>query len=129
MNLHFVEIGSIQWKNHIDFRDYMNCFPKKAAEYEKVKLKSAALYPNDRDAYSKEKAPFIKEMLCEAELWARLRDIPGYDTFIKIDPVTKGWSGDQKYYVETVHGRRMLLRVSDISEIDRKKAEYEMIVD
>ena len=64
-------------------------------------------------------------MICKAELWACLRDIPGSDTFVKIDPVTKGWSDDKKYYIETIDRRRMLLRVSDIAEYDHKKSEFE----
>ena len=120
MNLHFVEINSTQWKNHIDFRDYMNRYPEKAKEYEKVKLESAALYPDDRDAYSKEKALFIKKMICEATLWACLCDIPQYDTFTKIEPLNKGWSSDKKYVVETDDGKWMLLRVADIVEYERK---------
>jgi serine/threonine-protein kinase len=54
-------------------------------------------------------------------------DIPGYDTFIKIEPVIKGWSGDKKYYIETSGGRRLLLRVADITQYGRKKTEYEMM--
>ncbi|HZK39695.1 MAG TPA: phosphotransferase [Clostridia bacterium] len=65
--------------------------------------------------------------LTEAMLWMRLHDIPGYDSFVKIESITKGWSDDKKYFVETADGKRMLLRVSDISELDRKKAEYKMM--
>ena len=54
-------------------------------------------------------------------------DIPGYENFTKINPLTKGWSSDKKYYIETTDGRRMFLRVSDIAELDRKKADYMMI--
>jgi serine/threonine-protein kinase len=54
-------------------------------------------------------------------------DIPGFEAFTKIKPICKGWSGDKKYCVETEDGRRMLLRVSDLSEYGRKKAEYEMM--
>ena len=54
-------------------------------------------------------------------------DIPCYDAFTKIDPIAKGWSGDKKYCVETADGLRMLLRLSDISEFDRKSAEYGMM--
>jgi serine/threonine-protein kinase len=54
-------------------------------------------------------------------------DIPEYGTFIKIEPVTKGWSGDKKYYIETADSKRMLLRVSSISELDLKKSEYDMM--
>lgn len=38
--------------------------------------------------------------LTEALLWLRLHDIPGYDTFTKIEPLNKGWSPDKKYYIE-----------------------------
>ncbi|MCL2774706.1 MAG: phosphotransferase [Oscillospiraceae bacterium] len=50
-----------------------------------------------------------------------------YDTIIKSEPITKGWSSDKKYCVETSNGQRMLLRVSDITEFDRKKVEYGMM--
>ena len=43
------------------------------------------------------------------------------------EPITKGWSSDQKYYIETKDGTRMLLRGSGIAEYDRKKAEYDMM--
>lgn len=56
-----------------------------------------------------------------------MHDIKNYNTFIKIEPVNKGWSSDKKYYIETAEGRRLLLRVADISEYDRKKVEYEMM--
>lgn len=56
-----------------------------------------------------------------------MQDIKNYSTFSKIEPVKKGWSGDKKYYIETENGKRLLLRVADISEYDRKKAEFDMI--
>lgn len=54
-------------------------------------------------------------------------DIQGYETFKKIDPITKGWSSDQKYYIETVTNERWLLRIADISQYDHKKHEFEMM--
>lgn len=62
--------------------------------------------------------------LTEALTWLRLHDIPQYNTFVKIEPIIKGWSPDKKYYIETAGCTRLLLRVSDIVELDRKKAEY-----
>lgn len=56
-----------------------------------------------------------------------MQDIKGYDTFMKIEPLNKGWSSDKKYYIETADGRRLLLRVSDVSEHDRKRAEFEKL--
>ncbi|MCT2196128.1 phosphotransferase family protein [Paenibacillus sp. p3-SID1389] len=54
-------------------------------------------------------------------------DIQGYETFKKIDLITKGWSSDQKYYIETVTNERWLLRIADISQYDHKKHEFEMM--
>lgn len=56
-----------------------------------------------------------------------MQDIRNYDTFKKVEPVNKGWSSDKKYYIETTDGRKLLLRVADISEYGRKKAEFEMM--
>lgn len=56
-----------------------------------------------------------------------MKDIPNYETYIKIEPINKGWSGDKKYYVETKDGERLLLRVSDVSHYDEKKNEFEMM--
>ena len=56
-----------------------------------------------------------------------MTDIKNYETFIKIEPVNKGLSRDKKYYVETANGQRLLLRVSDISEYERKKAIFNLI--
>jgi len=50
-----------------------------------------------------------------------------FSRFVKIEPITKGWSSDKKYCVETADGQRMLLRITDISEYDRKKAMHEMM--
>lgn len=54
-------------------------------------------------------------------------DIKNYATFEKIEPITKGWSSDKKYYVETLMNEKLLLRIVDISELDKKKSEYEMM--
>jgi len=65
--------------------------------------------------------------LTEAVVWLHTHDVPGYSDFIRIEPIEKGWSEDNKYYVETADGQRMLLRISNVSELDRKKAEYGMM--
>lgn len=53
-----------------------------------------------------------------------MKDIPYFEAFKKIEPITKGLSNDKKFYIETFDGKRMLLRLTDIKEYDRKKAEY-----
>lgn len=56
-----------------------------------------------------------------------LKDIIGYDSFHKIEFINKGWSSDKKYYIETIQGERLLLRVADISNYDDKKREFKII--
>ena len=54
-------------------------------------------------------------------------DIPEYNNFIKIVPITKGWSGDKKYCVSKAGGIKYLLRISPIEQYERKKSEFEMM--
>ena len=56
-----------------------------------------------------------------------MRDIPNFDTFVKVKPIHKGWSDDKKYYVETKDGERLLLRVSDILAYEAKRHEFEIM--
>lgn len=48
-----------------------------------------------------------------------------YDTIISRVPVEKGWSGEQKYCVMTAEGRKLLLRISHMDRLERKRQEYE----
>lgn len=50
--------------------------------------------------------------------------VNGFETFTKIEPVEKGWSGDKKYYIETADERRLLLRISDVTGYEQRKAEF-----
>ena len=55
------------------------------------------------------------------------KDIPNCESFIKIEPINKGVSGDDKYFVETTEGQHFLLRISDIESYERKKTMYDMM--
>lgn len=52
-------------------------------------------------------------------------DIKTDYVFKKVDPITKGWSTDKKYFVETETGERLLLRTADSSQYESKKSEFE----
>ena len=56
-----------------------------------------------------------------------MTDIPLYPTFMKIEPLEKGWSSENKYQIETADGKQLLLRIAHINCYKRKKSEYEMI--
>lgn len=124
MHVHIVEFDSVQWHNHINFRDYMNKFPKKAAEYETLKIELAEQFSDNRDSYTIGKKAFIEECLFEAHIIKKMQQKFDINAF---EFINKGWSKDKKYYIETSDDKHMLLCVSDISEIDRKKVEYNMM--
>lgn len=56
-----------------------------------------------------------------------MRDIPGYEGFMEVVPVDKGWSSDRKYRITTRGGDRWLLRLADADQQDRKRAEYDAL--
>lgn len=56
-----------------------------------------------------------------------MNDIKNYHMFTKIEPINKGWSSDKKYYVETKNGEKLLLRVSNISQYEEKKREFDIM--
>ena len=43
-----------------------------------------------------------------------------------VEAIADGLSSDRKYFLETINGERMLLRISDRAEAERKSAEYVM---
>jgi aminoglycoside phosphotransferase (APT) family kinase protein len=53
--------------------------------------------------------------------------IPQSDRLTKIERINKGWSNDEKYYLETISGDKWLLRLSDSSLFKQKNAEFEAI--
>lgn len=52
-------------------------------------------------------------------------DVPDSKHWRKIEFVDKGWSADKKYYIETDDGRKLIIRLADISQYEKKKTEYE----
>lgn len=55
------------------------------------------------------------------------KDIKNHESFAKIEPINKGLSSDQKYYIETTDGQQLLLRVADISEYERKETIFHLM--
>ncbi len=58
---------------------------------------------------------------------ANREDIPMFHTFKNIQLIKKGMSGDQKYFITTNNNERLLMRIADISEFERKKTEYDLV--
>ncbi|WP_025718235.1 aminoglycoside phosphotransferase family protein [Paenibacillus sp. 1-18] len=54
-------------------------------------------------------------------------DIPGSRTWSHVEEIHKGWSNDKKYYVQTNDDRELLLKISDITQFERKQHEFEAV--
>ena len=54
-------------------------------------------------------------------------EISGSNNWSIVKLTDKGWSNDKKYYIKTVGDEELLLRVSDISQYENKKKEFESL--
>jgi GrpB-like predicted nucleotidyltransferase (UPF0157 family) len=70
-HLHLVPAGSRRYRDELAFRDALREDPALAAEYAALKHELAARFPDDRDAYTEHKAPFVRRVLAAAACWPR----------------------------------------------------------
>ena len=54
-------------------------------------------------------------------------NIKNNSDWLSCEKISKGWSSDEKYKIKTLDGQNLLLRISDISNYDSKKKEFEII--
>ena len=54
--------------------------------------------------------------------------ISAADTFSTVKEIAKGMSGDRKYYIETRDGKKLLLRITEVSNYETKKKDYDLLV-
>ena len=71
-HIHVVLYMGMEWRNYINFRDYLRTFEHVRNEYAALKQSLAATYPNDREAYTASKSDFIKYTLRKAMVWSYL---------------------------------------------------------
>ena len=77
--IHVVLADGAEWRNYLNFRDYLNAFPAEAKAYEALKLSLAAVNPEDagREKYTSGKHDFVREMLRKAEAWRQMKNAGG----------------------------------------------------
>ena len=73
-HIHAVKWDGTEWKNYINFRDYLNCHPDKAMIYDACKKKLALQFPDDRRSYTEGKQECIECLLKEAYVWRQRQD-------------------------------------------------------
>lgn len=71
-HIHVVRAGSMEWRNYLNFRDYLNACPEKARVYEQTKRALADRFPGDRESYTAGKAACIQAILRDALVWSFL---------------------------------------------------------
>jgi len=57
-----------------------------------------------------------------------LKDTQNYNSWKLIEHIKKGWSDDQKFFIEDKNGEKYLLKLSSISKYDKKKAEFNYLL-
>ncbi len=74
-HIHAVKWNGTEWNNYINFRDYLNCHPDQAMQYDACKKKLALQFPDDRRSYTEGKQEFIECLLKEAYVWRQRQEI------------------------------------------------------
>lgn len=54
-------------------------------------------------------------------------EIPDSCKWQIVRQISKGWSNDKKYYIQTTDGKELLLKISDISQYEDKKRDFEAV--
>ena len=62
-HIHLVEKDTEFWRTHLLFRDVLRADPDEAKHYAELKLRLAAQFANDREAYTDGKSDFIQAVL------------------------------------------------------------------
>lgn len=72
--IHVVKYNSMEWRNYINFRDYLNTYPEIAKQYENVKTRLVEKLGSmgSRNDYVDGKAEFISRTLRKAMVWSFL---------------------------------------------------------
>ena len=61
--IHVVKTESMEWRNYLKVRDYLNTHPLVAKEYENLKRKLSLKYSDSREEYTAHKHDFIQHIL------------------------------------------------------------------
>ena len=70
-HIHVVKWNSADWNHYINFRDYLNAFPEKAALYDALKCSLAEQFSENRGSYTSGKHQLIDQLLSEADAWRK----------------------------------------------------------
>jgi len=65
-HLHLIPLQSRLWRERLCFRNRLREDEKLATEYESLKKLLAAMYPEDRQAYTDAKDSFVREIVADA---------------------------------------------------------------
>jgi GrpB-like predicted nucleotidyltransferase (UPF0157 family) len=76
--VHVRRAGSFSEQWALLFRDYLRAYREVAAEYAALKRRLAVRFREDRHGYTDAKAPFLWEVIRQADQWAQAQGwLPG----------------------------------------------------
>lgn len=55
------------------------------------------------------------------------KDIVGSERWVKIEKIERGWSNDDKFYIETYDNQKLILRTANIEKFKEKQKEFSII--
>lgn len=76
-HIHVVVQNDRKWSDYLDFRDYLNAYPEKAAQYDACKQSLARQFPQNRPQYTAGKQQTIARLLAEARTWRQSAEQTG----------------------------------------------------
>ncbi|MBS4219928.1 GrpB family protein [Bacillus sp. FJAT-49711] len=69
-HIHIYQVGHVNIKTHLDFKDYLIAHPEDAASYGDLKVRLANQFPENHYKYQEEKQVFVDELVKKASEWS-----------------------------------------------------------
>jgi GrpB-like predicted nucleotidyltransferase (UPF0157 family) len=69
-HVHVFQVGNINIKKHLNFKEYLMNHPEDAKKYGELKIKLAREFPDDTHKYQKAKEEFVNNLVEKAMKWA-----------------------------------------------------------
>lgn len=59
----------------------------------------------------------------------KFNKIPGYENWVNLKEISKGYSGEKKYLVEDKFNNKFLVRIASLDKYEEKKKQYNLLVE
>jgi len=70
-HIHVHEVGDPRIKTHLNFKKYIQTYPRIASEYGQLKIELAKTFPDDTHKYQEAKNPYLENILNQINEWEK----------------------------------------------------------